>query len=231
MVTSPASFARATRAGPARADRRRDRRQLRHRARDGPARPRRGSRRDPHRAQPGPPAPRRPRARGQHRGLRRHRLRPARSGSSTSCPDRSTTCWSPAPVPTTRRWPSSTSTRHAATSTPISCCRCRSLGTPRARSAREGPCFSWAAPAAAARHGPRVHLGAHRRASRHDEEPRARARARPREPDRGRVRRHAVVGGAPRRPARRAPRAAPHHAADPAASSARPTSPHWPSTS
>ena len=45
----------------------------------------------------------------------------------------------------------STSTRHAATSTPVSCCRCRSPGTPRARSAREGPCYSWAAPAAAAR--------------------------------------------------------------------------------
>ena len=34
---------------------------------------------------------------------------------------------------------------------PISCCRCRSPGTPRARFAREGPCSSWAAPVAAAR--------------------------------------------------------------------------------
>ena len=52
--------------------------------------------------------------------------RPTSSGSgssSTSCPRRSTTCWSPDPVPTTRRWRSSTSTRHAETSKPISCCR------------------------------------------------------------------------------------------------------------
>jgi NAD(P)-dependent dehydrogenase (short-subunit alcohol dehydrogenase family) len=35
------------------------------------------------------------------------------------------------------------------------------------------------------------------------------------EPDRSRIRRHAAVGGDPRRPAGRAPRAAPHDAADP----------------
>jgi hypothetical protein len=56
-----------------------------------------------------------------------------------------------APVPTTRLWHSSTSKLHAAMSTPICCCRCRSVGTPRARCAREGPCSSWAAPVAAAR--------------------------------------------------------------------------------
>jgi hypothetical protein len=47
-----------------------------------------------------------------------------------------------APVPTTRRWRSSTSKRHAATWTLISCCRCRSPATPRARFARTGPCSS-----------------------------------------------------------------------------------------
>jgi hypothetical protein len=49
------------------------------------------------------------------------------------------------PVPTTPRWRTSTSTRHAMMSTRISCC-CTSRGTPRARFAREGPCSSWAPP-------------------------------------------------------------------------------------
>ena len=111
----------------------------------------RGGRGDHHGAQPRPPAPCRPRARRQHRGLRRHRLRPAREVLRRAARARSTTCWSPAPVPTTRRSRSSTSKRHAATSRLISCCRCRSLGTPWARFGREGHCFSWAAPAAAAR--------------------------------------------------------------------------------
>ena len=66
-------------------------------------------------------------------------------------PTPSTTCWSPALVRAARRWPCSTSTRHAATSRPICSCRCRSPGTPRARSALEGPCCSWVAPVAAAR--------------------------------------------------------------------------------
>ena len=56
-------------------------------------------------------------------------------------PTPSTTCWSPALAPGTRR-PSATSTRPAATSTPISCCRCRSPSTPRARFAQEAPCCS-----------------------------------------------------------------------------------------
>ena len=47
--------------------------------------------------------------------------------------------------------------------------------------------------------GIRVHLGADGCAPRPDEGPRARARARPREPHRGRFRRHAVVGDAPGR--------------------------------
>ena len=42
---------------------------------------------------------------------------------STSCPRRLTTCWSRAPVLTTRRWRSSRSTSRAATSKPISSCR------------------------------------------------------------------------------------------------------------
>ena len=47
--------------------------------------------------------------------------------------------------------------------------------------------------------GMALDLGSHGRASRHDEEPRARARARPGQPDRRRLRRHTVVGIAPRR--------------------------------
>ena len=53
-------------------------------------------------------------------------------------------------VPTTRSWLSSTSTRRAAISTPISSCLCRSPRTSRARSAREAPCSSWGVPAAVA---------------------------------------------------------------------------------
>ena len=62
-----------------------------------------------------------------------------------------TTCWSPDPVPTTRRWRNSKSKRRAGMSKPISCCRCRSLVTPQRRFAREAPCSSWAEPVAAAR--------------------------------------------------------------------------------
>ena len=73
-----------------------------------------------------------------------------RGGSSTRCPRPSTTCWSPA-----------RSLLHAAGRVrprrgaprrrlPISCCPCRSPGTPRARYAREAPCCSSAAPVAAA---------------------------------------------------------------------------------
>ena len=47
-------------------------------------------------------------------------------------------------------------------------------------------------------------VGAHRRDAGADQGPRARDRAGPREPDRRRVRRHAAVGGAPRRRAGRA---------------------------
>ncbi len=48
-----------------------------------------------------------------------------------------------------------------------------------------------------------------------DEEPRSRDRTRPGEPDHCGVRRHAAVGGDPRRPARRAARTAPNDTADP----------------
>ena len=57
-------------------------------------------------------------------------------------------------------------------------------------------------------------LDGHGRAARARRQPRARARADPRQPDRRRLRRHAAVGVAARRPARRAPRAAARHAAD-----------------
>ena len=76
-----------------------------------------------------------------------------------------------------------------------------------------------------------VHRGAHGRASRHDQDPRARGRARPGQPDRGRLCRHAVVGL--RCSATRSTSAASSSVprCRSAASSARPTSPHWPSTS
>ena len=116
--------------------------------------------------------------------------------------------------------------------------RCSSLVAAAGRSERggQGPAGRDTAVHGRHRRPPRgagllLHVGAHSRASRHDEEPRTRARANPREPDRRRVRRHAVVGDAPRRPAGCAPRTAPHDAADPDASSGRPTSPHSPSTS
>ena len=63
---------------------------------------------------------------------------------------RSTTYWSLARVPTTRRWPNSISKKHAATLRPICFFRCRSLATQQTRFAREAPCSSWAAPGAAA---------------------------------------------------------------------------------
>ena len=78
--------------------------------------------------------------------------------------------------------------------------------------------------------GIRAHRGAHRRASGAGRESRARARADPRQPDRGRIRGHAAVGIAPRRPARRAPGAAPRRRCRSGASSAPPTSPRSPST-
>ena len=93
-----------------------------------------------------------------------------------------------------------------------------------------GRCFSWAAPAPPHGAGSLLPVGAHRRASRLDEEPRTRTRADPCEPDRGRICRHAVVGDAPRRPAGRAANSSvPRCQSD--ASSGRLTSPHSRSTS
>lgn len=60
--------------------------------------------------------------------------------------------------------------------------------------------------------GASVDLGAHGCASRSSQEPRARTRAHPREPDRSRVRRHAPFRVVARRPIGQASRAAPHHA-------------------
>ena len=77
----------------------------------------------------------------------------------------------------------------------------------------EARCSSWVAPVAAAPAAGRAHHGAHGRASRSDGEPRARARAHPRQPDRGRVRRHAPVGIAARRPAGGPPGAPPRDVA------------------
>jgi NAD(P)-dependent dehydrogenase (short-subunit alcohol dehydrogenase family) len=58
--------------------------------------------------------------------------------SSMRCPRRSITCWSPALVPTMRRWQNSTSKRRTATSTPISSCQYRSLATRWAKFGRDG---------------------------------------------------------------------------------------------
>ena len=66
----------------------------------------------------------------------------ASRNSSANCPLRSTTYWSLAPVPTTRRWPNSISKKHAATLRPICFFRCRSLVTLQTRFAREEPCSS-----------------------------------------------------------------------------------------
>ena len=64
----------------------------------------------------------------QHRRLRRYRLRPARAVLPRAARAHRPPAGHRPRSLTTCRWPSSTSTRHAATSTPISCCRCRSPG-------------------------------------------------------------------------------------------------------
>ena len=61
---------------------------------------------------------------------------------------------------------------------------------------------------------PLFRVGAHSRASRHDQEPRTRTSTHPRERDRGGICRHTIVGDAPRRPAGRAPRTTPYDAAN-----------------
>ena len=181
-----------------RADRAGDRRQRGHRSGNGTAGPHQARRRDHPRSQPGPPP--------------RGRRRPAGTVSSTRCPSRSTTSWSPAQVRTTRRGQRSTFHRRAATLTPTSCCRCRSPGTPREGARRHAAAhqrYQWPPPERG-----RAHHGTHRQASRPDAKPRTQARAEPRQPDRSRIRRHTAVSDPARRPARRSPRAAAHHAAD-----------------
>ena len=103
-----------------RADGRRDRRQLRHRAGDRQASTRRGRRHRPHRPQPGTASARRTRARRrEQRGVRRHRLRAPRAVLRRAAdPGRPRHGHRPA-ARTTRGWPTSTSTRRAATSTSI----------------------------------------------------------------------------------------------------------------
>ena len=80
-------------AGAARPDRRRDRRERGHRARDRATGASRGRRRRPHRPQSRPPAPGRQRTRrAEHGGVRRHRLPSPRAVLPASCRARSTTC-------------------------------------------------------------------------------------------------------------------------------------------
>ena len=101
-------------AGPARPDRGGDRRELGHRARDGPARTGARRRGDPDRPRPGP-SPRRGRRgrRQEHRGLRPQRPAPPRAvlhGAAGA--DRP----HPGDRARTRRWRTSTSTPQAVTS-------------------------------------------------------------------------------------------------------------------
>ena len=151
--------------------------------------------------------------------------------SSTICPDRSTTCWSR--VPALLRASGGLRLRKG---TPRR--RRSSPAAAAGRSERRGQGSPGRDPVVHGRHRrpphgtrPLSHLGAHRRASRHDKEPRARAGAGPREPDRGRdssirrCRRRSSVISWTRVASSSARRCRS------AASSARPTSPHWPSTS
>ena len=200
---------------PGRADRRRDRRQRRHRAGDRPPGPRRGRRCDPDRAQSGAP-----RAGGgggrrdEHRGLRRHRPgcpRPVLQRPGRPCQSRDR--HRPRPV---LRAPGRAGPRP---------------GAPRLR--RPSVAGRGCRPARRGRAGPaRRHLGVHgrhrrppprtgavddrgghRRDARPGRQPCSRDRAGPGQPHRGRVRRHAAVRPAARRRSRGAPGAAPRHPA------------------
>ena len=120
----------------ARPDRRRDRRERGHRARDRPARTGRGAdviltgrdhERLAHAASDVDARASRPST---------PRTSPGWRPFFDELPRRSTTCWSPAPARTTRRWRTSTSTRLVATSRPTSCCRCRSHARGAARCGR-----------------------------------------------------------------------------------------------
>ena len=219
-------------AGP---DRRRDRRQRRHRARDRPAGARRGRRRHPHRPQP--------RAAASGRRARSARRAPPRStpptrtrsrGSSTTCRRRSTTCWSPAggPYYAPLAEMDFDEARRALERAPL-CCRSASPGSRSAEgAARAARCCSWAAPAAAARaSGSRSSRRCTAALPALIGEPRARDRADPRQPDR---RRASSTRRCRRRcsatSSRRAARSCARRCRS-AASSGRTTSPRWRCTS
>ena len=120
------------------------------------------------------------------------------------------------PGPYTRPWPSSILKRRTGMLRPICFCRCTSLVTPQTRFAREELSSSWGGLVAAARLRIRSRLGSHRCAARPHRRPRARTRARSSQPHRRRLRRHTVVGIAPRRRARQPPQSASRHAPHPA---------------
>ena len=153
-------------------------------------------------------------------------------GSSTSCPRRSTTCWSPGPGPTTRRSRSSTSTRRAATSRRISCCRSQ-VARNAAGKVRPGGTLLFMGGTGGRRTAPGLALISALTAALPALTKNLALELAPIRVNliAAGLRRHAAVGRAARRPARRASRAAPRDAADRDASSARPTSPRWPSTS
>jgi hypothetical protein len=210
----PCYRCRHTRTGVARPDRPRDRRQLRHRARNGPASPRRRRRRHPGRPRSRPPRAGgdRTRRKGQ-RGLRRHR--PGRAQAvllQPDRPDRPRDGHGPRPVlrapgrprpgagaPGFRR--ASVAGHHR-----------------RAERRRPGTAGRHAAfheryrrPPARAR--PVAHFGGHRRAARPDRQPGRRGGADPGQPHRGRLRGLPLVGHAARRRPRQAARPTPRHLA------------------
>ena len=216
-----------------RTDRSRDRRQRGDRPGDGPARPGRGRRGHPDRAAIPERLARRGRAgRAQHGGVRRDRLRRLAEFFEELPAPIDHVLVTGRPVPTTR---------------PLA-----ELDFDQARRGRRATSAAaarrWPAPppegpgrrnaGVHGRHrrppdggGIRVDLGADGRGSRTDEGPRARDRAGPREPDRGRLRRHAALGVDPRRPSWTRAASSCAGRCPSAASSARPTSPRWPCTS
>ena len=130
-------------------------------------------------------------------------------------PARSTTCWSRAPALTMRRLQSSTSTRLAATSTLISVLPLQ-VARNAAGKVRPGGTLLFMGGTGGRRTAPGFYLS-----------PRSPAALPamtknlalelapdPRQPDRRRIRRHTIVRGPSRRPAGRAPRTAPDHAAN-----------------
>jgi hypothetical protein len=131
--------------------------------------------------------------------------------SSTSFQHRSITSWSPAPVPTIRRWRNSRSKRRGEMSKPISC---RSQRRKEGSPGRHAPVHGrnrW--PPYGTR--TRSHLGSYCRASSHDQEPRSRTGPSPRQPYRRRLRRYSAFSISARRSAGGSTRATPRDAPDP----------------